>query len=124
MIMKQQIGSFSLPIQPATLSSLRSRLQKGIEVAVFSVVLLFLSTSVSHAQLTKADILGTVTDSTGAVVPNATVVLTNIGTNENRTTQTNGSGDYNFTFLPVAHYSISVKATGFSASITPSLRAS
>jgi hypothetical protein len=72
-------------------------------------------------QLTTADILGTVTDSTGAVVPNATVTLNNLGTNENRTTQSNNSGDYNFTLLPVGHYSITVKVPGFEASITKDL---
>jgi hypothetical protein len=82
---------------------------------------LVLFTSAAFAQLTTADILGTVTDATGAVVPNASVVLTNLGTNEKRTTQSNGSGDYNFTLLPVGHYSISVKSTGFEASITKDL---
>jgi hypothetical protein len=82
---------------------------------------LVLFTSAALAQLTTADILGTVTDATGAVVPNASVVLTNLGTNEKRTTQSNTSGDYNFTLLPVGHYSVSVKATGFEASITKDL---
>jgi hypothetical protein len=75
----------------------------------------------AHAQLTTADILGTVTDATGAVVPNATIVLTNLGTNEQRTTTSNGSGDYNFTLLPVGHYSLSVKAAGFQTQLTKDL---
>jgi hypothetical protein len=65
--------------------------------------------------------LGTVTDSTGAVIPSDAVVLTNIGTNEKRATQTNGFGDYNFTFLQAGHYSKSVKATGFLAAVTKDL---
>src|SRR5277367_5003385 len=85
------------------------------------LALLVLVTSAAFAQLTTADILGTVTDATGAVVPNASVVLTNNGTNEKRTTTSNGSGDYIFTLLPVGHYSISVKATGFQSSITKDL---
>src|ERR1700733_14088741 len=72
-------------------------------------------------QLTTADIVGTITDATGAVVPNAAVTLVNLGTNENRTTQSNTSGDYNFTLLPVGHYSITVKAAGFEESITKDL---
>ena len=87
---------------------------------VLLLVLTFAS-SVAFGQLTSADILGTVTDSTGAVIPNATIVLTNIGTNEKRTATSNGSGDYIFTLLPVAHYSVSVKATGFQSSITNDL---
>jgi hypothetical protein len=78
------------------------------------LALLVLFTSAAFAQLTTADILGT-------VVPNASVVLTNIGTNEKRTTTSNGSGDYSFNILPVGHYSISVKATGFETAITKDL---
>jgi hypothetical protein len=77
---------------------------------VFCLALLLLFTSAAFGQLTTADILGTVTDATGAVVPNATVSLTNLGTNEKRTGQSNGSGDYSFTLVPVGHYSITVKA--------------
>ena len=66
---------------------------------VVLLTLLILFTSAAFAQLTTADILGTVTDATGAVVPNATVTLTNLGTNEKRTGQSNGSGDYSFTLF-------------------------
>jgi hypothetical protein len=88
---------------------------------VFLLMLLFLFKPTAYGQLTTADIVGTVTDATGAVIPHATVVLTNLGTNEKRTTQSNDSGDYNFTLLPVGHYSISTKASGFQASITKDL---
>ena len=81
----------------------------------------FWLTSSTSAQLTTADILGTVTDVSGAVVPNAAITLTNLGTNEKRSSQSNGSGDYSFTLLPVGHYSISVKASGFQEAITKDL---
>src|SRR5271156_3449821 len=88
---------------------------------VFSLAILLLFTSAALAQLTTADILGTVTDPTGAALPNASVTLTNLGTNHQRTVQSSGSGDYTFTLLPVGHYSISVKAVGFQESITKDL---
>jgi len=87
---------------------------------VFLAILMFYSWA-ALAQLTTADILGTVTDSTGAVVPNANVTLVNLGTNEARTAQSNGSGDYIFTLLPVGHYSITVKAPGFHTWVTKDL---
>ncbi|WP_158942730.1 TonB-dependent receptor [Granulicella sp. S190] len=94
---------------------------KGWRKPASLLAVLVLFTAASFAQLTTADILGTVTDATGAVIPNATVVLTNNGTNEKRTSTTNGSGDYSFNILPVGHYTISVKAAGFAAAITKDL---
>ena len=97
------------------------RISRGWSKPAYLLALLVLFTSAAFAQLTTADILGTVTDATGAVVPNATVVLTNLGTNEKRTTVSNASGDYSFNLLQVGHYSVSVKAAGFQASITRDL---
>lgn len=72
----------------------------------------------AHAQLSTADILGTVTDSTGAVVPNARVTVTNKGTSVTRTVTTDSSGNYDVTLLPVGVYSIKVEIAGFkSASV-------
>jgi hypothetical protein len=73
------------------------------------------------AQLTTADILGTVTDSTGAVVPKANITLVNLDTNLQRTTVSNDSGEYDFTLLPVGHYSVTVKIAGFKTSTTSNL---
>jgi hypothetical protein len=121
MIMKKQIESISSPVHPATTRPRMSLLVKGIELVFLSLVLFILSTSAAFGQLTTADILGTVSDATGAVVPHANVTLTNLGTNEKRATQSNNSGDYSFTLLPVGHYSITVNAGGFQASITKDL---
>ncbi len=65
------------------------------------------------AQSTTADILGTVTDSAGAILPNATVTLTNLDTKEIRTAQTTGAGDYDFAQLGPGKYSVTVKQNGF-----------
>jgi hypothetical protein len=94
---------------------------KGMELVFLSFVLLLMCTCVARGQLTTADIVGTVTDATGAVIPNASIVLTNLGTNQERIGQSNASGEYTFTLLPVGHYSISVKSAGFQASITKDL---
>jgi hypothetical protein len=94
---------------------------KVLSRTILLLALLLTACLPAMGQLTTADILGTVTDPTGAVIPNATIVLTNLGTNEKRTATSNSSGDYTFSVLPVGHYSISVKATGFEASITKDL---
>ncbi|HLJ25836.1 MAG TPA: carboxypeptidase-like regulatory domain-containing protein, partial [Candidatus Angelobacter sp.] len=66
--------------------------------AAILCVCLLASVSIT-AQVTTADVLGTVTDNSGAVVPNAKVTITNTATNEPRSGQTGSSGDYVFTFL-------------------------
>jgi hypothetical protein len=81
----------------------------------------FFGSRAAHAQLTTADILGTVTDSTGAVIPNANVTLLNLDTNSQRTDVTNTSGDFQFTLLPVGRYSVTVKISGFKTSTTSNL---
>lgn len=88
------------------------RLQSIVHFAGLLAVLLFVSTS-AHAQLSTADIVGTVTDPTGALVPNAKVTLQNADTREQREATTNSSGDYLFTLLPVGRYNITVKVSGF-----------
>jgi hypothetical protein len=82
-------------------------------LATSVLALFFLLTSQAIGQLATADILGTVTDSTGAVISNANVTLTNLSTGETRKAKTAGWGDYTFTLLPVGHYSVSVGAPGF-----------
>jgi len=103
------------------LGQCRRILSHQIRRPILFLATLLILTSTAVAQLTTADILGTVTDTTGAVVPNANVTLINLETNELRTVQSNGTGDYTFTLLPVGHYSITIKAPGFQASITKDL---
>ncbi|HEX3188020.1 MAG TPA: carboxypeptidase-like regulatory domain-containing protein, partial [Pyrinomonadaceae bacterium] len=56
---------------------------------------------------------GTVTDTKGAVLPNATVTAKNRSTSAERTTQTDSDGNYQFAAMPVGVYSIEVKVQGF-----------
>ncbi len=61
----------------------------------------------------NARIHGTVTDQTGAVVPNATIEATQIDTGTVRTAISGSAGEYVLSNLPVGAYSIAVKASGF-----------
>jgi hypothetical protein len=65
----------------------------------------------AYAQET-GQIAGTVTDTTGAAIPNAVVSAKNAGTNAVRTATSNGTGAYLFTGLAPAVYQISVQPTG------------
>ena len=71
----------------------------------------------TFGQAVYGSIFGTVTDSSGAAVPNATVTITNIGTNVSETTRTNGSGNYNQTRLIPGTYRVRVEAPGFKAAV-------
>ena len=59
-------------------------------------------------------ISGTVTDSTGAVIASAVVVVTQVGTRTATQVKTNGAGEYVFPSLPPASYDLSVSSNGFS----------
>jgi hypothetical protein len=67
------------------------------------------------AQAVTGTILGTVTDSTGAVVAGAKVVLTNEGTQYTRTVVTDALGEYVAPQLPTGTYTILAELTGFKA---------
>ena len=60
-----------------------------------------------------ATILGTVTDNTGAVVPNASVTITNTATQVQRVLQTNNAGSYNAPDLLIGPYSLKIETKGF-----------
>src|SRR5260370_17182940 len=75
-----------------------------------------ITTAPLYAQSTTADVVGTATDSTGAVVPGATVQLTNLDTQEKRTAISNEAGQYIFTLLKPNHYSLTVSNKGFKTS--------
>ncbi len=83
----------------------------------FAVIALLVAIPAA-AQLTTADILGTVTDAAGAVVPNAKVTVVNTATSVSRTLQSNGSGEYVFNLLPPGAYTVTVEAPSFRKSVT------
>ncbi|MEO5742896.1 MAG: carboxypeptidase regulatory-like domain-containing protein, partial [Vicinamibacterales bacterium] len=74
-------------------------------------ILLTLSTF-TFAQGT-ADIVGRVTDTSGAVLPAVTVTAQNIATKNMRTTVTSATGDYVFTLLPIGAYTVKIELQGF-----------
>src|SRR5262245_41840615 len=67
-----------------------------------------------QSQTSSGDIKGTVTDSTGAVLPGATVTVTNIETGIERSAMSDNVGNFRFFLLPPADYELRVQLTGFS----------
>jgi uncharacterized lipoprotein YajG len=75
--------------------------------------LLFLFAALSATAQNIGTISGTITDSANAVLPNATVTLTNQRTGDARAVSTNEVGSFVITPLPPATYDLRVEATGF-----------
>ena len=73
---------------------------------VFCTVLL----TTTWAQVNTAQINGTVTDSSGAVVPNANITVSNPDMALTRNAKSNEAGNYNFPFLPPATYQLRLEA--------------
>ena len=89
----------------------------GPRFSKWKLVLLVLASAIlttnALAQLSTATLFGNITDTTGAVVPNATVTLKQTDTNFVRVAKTKEDGSYREEFLPVGPYQISVTAPGF-----------
>lgn len=81
-------------------------------VLLFLISLLGLTPAFAQTSTTGA-VAGLVTDQTGAVVPGALVVLSNVATGAVQQARTSGSGDYRFDLIPPGNYVISVTQAGF-----------
>jgi hypothetical protein len=79
-------------------------------VALFT--LCFISRT-AYGQSASGTIAGTVADTTGAVIPDANVILENTSNGDKRITVSNGSGFFNFAAVPPAKYKVTIKASGF-----------
>jgi hypothetical protein len=89
------------------------KLLAGLAILLTSMVMFALLSSPLEAQSFYGSIVGTVTDPSGAIIPSATVTVTNIGTNDKRTALTDAAGNYRFVNLAPANYRLEVEASGF-----------
>jgi Carboxypeptidase regulatory-like domain len=90
-----------------------NHLSRGVAFLIGVATIIALSVVVCLGQVSSSGINGTVTDSSGAVVPGARVTLQNVDTNVVRTTSTNQGGSYAFLRLPPGTYTIKVGKLGF-----------
>jgi hypothetical protein len=80
-------------------------------------ILLTLALSAVWAQTERGNITGAVTDSSGAAVPGAIVVITHTSTNQSVTVTSTSAGDYNGANLPPGDYRLEFSATGFKKTV-------
>jgi Carboxypeptidase regulatory-like domain/TonB dependent receptor len=91
---------------------LSSSIKKFSSTLVLTLASILLIVPVAYAQY-RASLRGVIADPQGAVVPGATVTLTNTETNEKQVSTSDGSGIYNFNALPPARFTITVESPGF-----------
>jgi outer membrane receptor protein involved in Fe transport len=72
----------------------------------------------AFAQEATGRVVGTITDPTGAVVPNAKITVTNVDTQISRETTTEADGSYQVPALPIGRYTVSAEAPGFRKIVT------
>ena len=85
--------------------------------ASFCLAMLLVSSATIFGQLGTAGVSGLVSDSNGAFVPQARVVVKNKATGQTRETTTSGEGIYTFQNLPPATYEVRVEATNFAPAV-------
>ena len=92
-------------------------------MAAAVVALLLAGGPGAFGQATTATLVGTVTDTSGAALHQATVTITNQNTGQAYSHQTNESGNYEFTLLPPGVYSVEVADQGFASAVTKNVQA-
>src|SRR5690349_3447339 len=90
----------------------RTGLSTKLRAAALAAMLLSASV-LAVAQVDTGSILGTVNDTTGAVVPGATVTLTSTDTGLVQTTTSGSTGEYTFSPVKIGHYSVAAEFKGF-----------
>jgi len=78
--------------------------------------------ALTGAQTFRGTILGTVTDSSGAAVPGATIAIKNVDTGLSRTVITTDGGDYSAPELPIGNYSVTAEKSGFKQGVVTGVR--
>ena len=81
--------------------------------ARWTAVFALAASGLLYGQAVTGTLVGTVTDATGASVPNARVSIVEASTGVPRSTTTNESGNYSFPDLPPGTYTVNVEQTGF-----------
>jgi hypothetical protein len=90
---------------------------RGVTTAFAVVAVLLFVTASGYAQFDTATVLGTVKDSTGAVLPGVTVTLKNIDTGIAVNAQSDSEGNFQFANVRIGNYRISSEKQGFSTAV-------
>ena len=96
-------------------------MKKALSALVCLCLLLLITVPLSAQTAATGALTGTVTDSSGGVIPNATVTLTSADTGQVRTDQSGADGTYRFLLLAPGSYKVVINATGFKSIEVPAV---
>src|SRR5215469_6662200 len=82
-------------------------------LGVIASTLLIAAGAAAHAQSNSGSVTGTIADSTGAVIPGATITIANSVSGYTRTQKSDSAGHFQFVNVPFNPYQLSVSSTGF-----------
>ena len=102
-------------VQPLAASPLSAKMRAGLSLAIALIAVLF-TTAPFHGQTVSGTVTGTITDPSGAIVPNVAVKVTNTDTHQVRTGATNSTGFFSIPALPPGPYTVDATANGFQES--------
>ena len=101
---------------------MRNKILRGAGLILLFGTLLMLGTGATALAQSTATLQGTVLDPQGGVVPRADVIVRNIATGLERTTQTDTAGYFQVPSLPVGTYRIEIRREGFQTLVVPEMR--
>lgn len=90
-------------------------------MTVTTLLVIFFQPSIVEAQVDEGTVTGTVTDTSGAVVPNAQVKLLNTDQGITLESRTSNNGGYTFSPVRIGHYTVTVSAQGFATTTQKNL---
>src|SRR5215472_4693210 len=82
-------------------------------LGAFATALMIVVGGAAHAQSNSGSVTGTISDSTGAVIPGATITIANSVSGYTRTQKSDSAGHFQFMNVPFNPYQLSVTSTGF-----------
>ena len=116
---KREAGKFANYLRSAWVWA-QNQTPRGVAITAL-VAALLLGVSTLNAQTTFDSVVGSVKDSSGAVVPGTTITATNEATSVSREVVTNGAGDFTLAELLPGAYTVTAKLTGFNLSMARKL---
>jgi hypothetical protein len=100
------------------------RIARATSVLACVALVLVAMVAPAYGQAVYGSIFGTVTDPTGAVVPNAKITITDLDKNVKFETMTNAAGNYSRSQLVPGRYQVEVEATGFRKAVSRDIQVS